>query len=59
MLDPFYMIVDSSDWIARLLPCGVRLVQLRIKDAPDDVLRAEIDKAKALCKLRRRTTHHQ
>ncbi len=51
MLDPFYMIVDSSDWIARLLPCGVRLVQLRIKDAPDDTLRAEIDKAKALCEL--------
>ncbi len=49
MLDPFYMIVDSSDWIARLLPCGVRLVQLRVKDAPDDFLRVEILKAKALC----------
>ena len=45
------MIVDSSDWIARLLPCGVRLVQLRVKDASDDVLRAEIGKAKALCDL--------
>jgi thiamine-phosphate pyrophosphorylase len=43
------MIVDSSSWIARLLPCGVRLVQLRVKDSPDDVLRAEIAKAKALC----------
>ncbi len=49
MLDPFYMIVDSSDWIARLLPCGVRLVQLRVKDAPYDFLCAEIGKAKALC----------
>jgi thiamine-phosphate pyrophosphorylase len=49
VLDPFYMIVDNSSWIGRLLPCGVRLVQLRIKDAPDDVLRAEILKAKALC----------
>ena len=49
MLDPFYLIVDSAAWIARLLPCGVRLVQLRIKDKPDAVIRAEIVKAKALC----------
>ena len=49
MLDPFYLIVDSAAWIARLLPCGVRLVQLRIKDQPDATLRAEIAKAKALC----------
>ena len=51
MLDPFYMIIDSSHWIARLLPCGVRLVQLRVKDSSDDVLGAEIAKAKALCEL--------
>src|SRR5271166_4659492 len=43
------MIVDSSAWIARLLPCGVRLVQLRVKDATDEVLRAEIVKSKTLC----------
>ncbi|MEJ0092472.1 MAG: thiamine phosphate synthase [Methylocella sp.] len=43
------MIVDSAAWIGRLLPCGVRLVQLRIKDAPDDAVRAEIVAAKALC----------
>jgi thiamine-phosphate pyrophosphorylase len=49
VLDPFYVIVDSAAWIARLLPCGVRLVQLRIKDQPDATLRAEILKAKALC----------
>ena len=49
MLDRFYLIVDSAAWIARLLPCGVRLVQLRIKDQPDATLRAEIVKAKALC----------
>ena len=28
-----YAIVDSSDWVARVLAEGVRLVQLRIKDA--------------------------
>jgi thiamine-phosphate pyrophosphorylase len=49
VLDRFYLIVDSAAWIARLLPCGVRLVQLRIKDAPDATLRAEIIEAKALC----------
>jgi thiamine-phosphate pyrophosphorylase len=43
------LIVDSAAWIARLLPCGVRLVQLRIKDQPDATLRAEIIKAKTLC----------
>ncbi|PNG27154.1 thiamine phosphate synthase [Methylocella silvestris] len=43
------MIVDSSDWIARLLPCGVKLVQLRAKDLADDVLRAEIIRSKSLC----------
>ncbi len=49
MLDPFYLIAGSSAWIARLLPCGVRLVQLRVKDQPDATVRAEIIKAKALC----------
>jgi thiamine-phosphate pyrophosphorylase len=49
VLDPFYLIVDSAAWIARLLPCGVRLVQLRIKDKPDEIIRAEIIEAKALC----------
>jgi thiamine-phosphate pyrophosphorylase len=49
VLDPFYLIVDSAAWIARLLPCGVKLVQLRIKDKPDPSIRAEIKEAKALC----------
>jgi thiamine-phosphate pyrophosphorylase len=48
-LDPFYLIVDSAAWIERLMPLGVRLVQLRIKDMGEDLLRAEIRKAKALC----------
>ncbi|GEO86840.1 MULTISPECIES: thiamine phosphate synthase [Alphaproteobacteria] len=48
-LDPFYLIVDSARWIERLVPLGVRLVQLRIKDRPDIELRAEIRHALALC----------
>ncbi len=49
MLDPFYPILDSADWIARLLPCGVRLAQLRVKDRPRDETRREIAAAKSLC----------
>jgi len=48
-LDPFYLIVDSSDWLTRLVPLGVRLVQLRIKDRDEAALRDEIRRAKAIC----------
>jgi thiamine-phosphate pyrophosphorylase len=49
VLDPFYLIVDSAAWIERLLPHGVRLVQLRIKDVSAEIRRAEIAKSKTLC----------
>ncbi|TCL68390.1 thiamine phosphate synthase [Rhizobium sp. BK251] len=48
-LDPFYLIVDSAEWIERLVPLGVKLVQLRIKDMPEDELRGEIRRSKAIC----------
>lgn len=48
-LDPFYLIVDSADWIDRLVPVGVRLVQLRMKNVPEHRLRDEIRRAKATC----------
>ena len=48
-LDPFYPIVPDTKWLARLLPQGIRLVQLRIKDAPLNIVRAEIDAAIELC----------
>jgi thiamine-phosphate pyrophosphorylase len=48
-LDPFYLIVDSADWIARLVPLGVKLVQLRIKDVAKTDISAEIRAAKAIC----------
>jgi thiamine-phosphate pyrophosphorylase len=44
-----YPIVDSARWVARLLPLGVQLVQLRIKDRSAADLRGEIREAKALC----------
>ncbi|HSI39717.1 MAG TPA: thiamine phosphate synthase [Xanthobacteraceae bacterium] len=48
-LDPFYLIVDHAAWLPRLLPQGVRLVQLRAKDMPEPELRAEITAARELC----------
>ena len=48
-LDPFYPIVPDTNWLARLLPRGVKLVQLRVKDQPESVVRAEIEKAIVLC----------
>ena len=48
-LDRFYPIFDDADWIARMLPLGVRLVQLRVKDRPEAETRAEIARARDLC----------
>lgn len=48
-LDRFYPIFDSADWIERLVPLGIKLVQLRIKDTPPDVLRDHILRAKSVC----------
>ncbi|CCJ71378.1 Thiamin-phosphate pyrophosphorylase [Cronobacter condimenti 1330] len=45
-----YPVVDSVDWIARLLEAGVRTIQLRIKDKTDEDVeedvRAAIDLAR-------------
>ena len=48
-LDPFYPIVDDVSWLHRLLPVGVRLVQLRIKDRREDEIREQVRTAKSLC----------
>lgn len=48
-LDPFYLIVDSADWIERLVPLGVKLVQLRIKEKTDAEIRQEIRRSQAVC----------
>ena len=52
-LDPFYLIVDSADWIDRLVPLGVKLVQLRMKDCAETELRESIRRAKAVCAAHR------
>ena len=48
--DPFYPIVDSAAWLPRLLPLGVRFVQLRVKGLEGEALRAEIVAARDLCR---------
>ena len=48
-LDRFYLIVDDAAWLERLLPHGVRLAQLRVKDLPEPELRAQIRHARDLC----------
>jgi thiamine-phosphate pyrophosphorylase len=48
-LDPFYPIVDSAAWVARLVAAGARLVQLRVKDRGEAELRAQTRAALAAC----------
>lgn len=49
MLDIFYPIVPDAAWVARIVPLGVRTVQLRVKDAGPERVRAEIAEAMAIC----------
>ncbi len=37
-----YAVVDSADWVRRVLQSGIRTVQLRIKDAGDPTLPAQV-----------------
>lgn len=50
-LDPFYPIVPDSAWVERIVPLGVRVVQLRLKDtAPVEVAR-QIAASLAACRV--------
>jgi len=49
MLDPFYPVVPDAGWVTRLVPAGVKLVQLRIKEQPDAEVRRQVREAKAVC----------
>ena len=49
MIDRFYPVVPSAEWVARLVPAGARFVQLRIKDRPEAELRREVREAQAVC----------
>lgn len=48
-LDVFYPIVPDLAWLERLVPLGVRTVQLRLKDAPPERIRHEIAESLKVC----------
>jgi thiamine-phosphate pyrophosphorylase len=52
MLDPFYPIVPDAVWAKRIVPFGVRSLQLRVKDATPDRIRSEIAETMAICAVR-------
>lgn len=45
----FYPIFDSANWIERLVPLGIKLVQLRIKDRAISEVRREVRSALSIC----------
>ncbi|MGQ3488142.1 thiamine phosphate synthase [Roseovarius pacificus] len=49
-LDRFYPIFDDVDWLRRMLPLGVKLVQLRIKDRPGQIVADQVAQARDLCR---------
>lgn len=50
MLHRFYPIVPDIAWLQRIVPLGVKTVQLRIKDLPDDEIRRQIREALDICR---------
>ncbi|MDN5249450.1 MAG: thiamine phosphate synthase, partial [Alphaproteobacteria bacterium] len=49
ILDPFYLITDNNSLLEQLIPLGIKLVQLRIKNASAATLQQNIISAKNLC----------
>lgn len=49
MLPRFYPIFDEVAWLRRMLPLGVKLVQMRLKDKPQEELHAHLTQARDLC----------
>lgn len=49
-LPRFYPIFDDVSWLRRMLPLGVKLMQMRLKDQLEDALRAQLSEARDLCR---------
>jgi len=49
VIDRFYPIVPSAEWVARLVPAGARFIQLRVKDQPEAEVRRQVREALAVC----------
>ncbi len=50
LLDRFYPIVPDAAWLERIVPLGVKFVQLRIKDASVADVAAQAKRAADICK---------
>jgi thiamine-phosphate pyrophosphorylase len=50
LLDVFYPIVPDVGWMERIVPLGVRTIQLRLKDAPEAEVRRQIAGSIEICK---------
>lgn len=48
-LPRFYPIFDDVAWLRRMLPLGVKLVQMRLKEKSQDELRMQLTQARDLC----------
>jgi thiamine-phosphate pyrophosphorylase len=48
--DLFYPIVPDATWVARIVPLGVKTVQLRLKDAATDEVRKQIGESVAIAR---------
>ncbi len=45
----FYPIFPASEWLEYLLPVGIKMVQLRLRDMPEEDMREEIRRSVDLC----------
>lgn len=50
LLDIFYPIIPDVGWLQRLVPLGVRTIQLRLKDASPDEVRRQIRLSLDVCR---------
>jgi thiamine-phosphate pyrophosphorylase len=50
MLHKFYPIVPDAAWAARIVPLGVKTIQLRVKDTDEAAVEQEIRSALVLCR---------
>ncbi len=49
LLHPFYPVVPDIDWLTRLVPLGIKTIQLRLKDEPLSEVKRQIEQAITLC----------
>lgn len=50
VLPRFYLIVNDLQWIEKLVPLGVKLVQLRAKDLSGQALRKQVRRGQEICR---------